>query len=270
VASQIDGLDRFTNEQMDGILEFIKDKDEMAQRWEDKRIIRLCDDKVISIKNLVMRAKIRGKVFYGENDQANSRANDLGWVIVPLRSASEIDRILLMYGLEIQTTNAARAPELAPIYGEGYKEFKRNTKQEKIISKALEKILENSDDIRPRTVLWGKGPAGAWTDGRNTVWFDREIWKEKIKDVKKGGAFLVKAILDMSGTLIHEMAHDTDDRGAVRHGTSTFMENFEERGRSILNGMSVLFQDDKFLNPMTGEYESLAREKSLERLNKVI
>jgi hypothetical protein len=276
IKMKIDGEEKFTDSQMAAIRIEMRYDPSLRERWKDKKIFKLSDGKVISLRELVESIKKYGRAFYGDNTDFNSKMNDMGYAILSKEMGlGTIDRILEAMGLP-ELGDAETAPEFAEARGEGFKEYKRITPQEKFVSKLLEKIIENSG-LPPRNVKWGKAPImedpvthkkygkEAWTDGKTTIWLNREMWKDVIKEIEKGGAFQIKPILKFFPPIVHEMSHDIDTRGIIPHKTPEFFERFEKNLEKISEGATKLFKDGSLYYPPTDSYARLIHEIEVKR-----
>jgi len=253
IEDDIDGMEKFSDEQKLGTLHLIAENPtKNIERWKEKKIIKLSDGKIITLRDLLSRADVYGGVWYGDDTLVNSKANDLGYAIVHKDWgfwADDLNDILEHLGY-YKTTNSEKAEELQPIRSIGYKSFVKEelNDEEKMASRTLEKIIVESG-LNPRTVVFGIGPANAWTDGRTTITFSRKEFSRAIKDIGKGGAHEIRAILDMLPSLIHEMTHDDDDRGTLRHATSDFYEKYMDTEKKIIKGAKKLFKGSKMFHP---------------------
>lgn len=264
IFKDIDSKVAFNAAQRRGIRNQIYKDNNYAHRWMRKRIWKLSDGKLLNLTDLLIRAKNHDMtLFYGPDTLANSSANDLGFGILAavLGESYRFDKLMEFFNVEV--VNAETAKALEPIRTEGYEEISEEdlTKQEVMLIDLMEKILEASTE-EERNVRMGEGPATAWTDGRETIWFNRDSFEKTIKDIGKGGAHQIRVVIDMLPHLIHEMTHSQDTRGTLRHDTEDFHARHNIVTKNMLIGARSLFKDNKMFNAKIGEWTLLKHEMS--------
>jgi hypothetical protein len=270
--NKIDTTEDFTDEQMKGVIqEMAKDK-RLAERWRNKKVFKLSDGKIISLDDLIFRGKIKKGVYYGENTPYNSDLNDRLFAVLDrdfyFTEMGSIDKLVEMYDLP-PIYDIESSPEVAELKAVGFKEVKKKelTADEKIASKILEKIIEESG-LPPRHIRWGITKAKislAWTDGTKTIWLNREILSPKIKDISKGGAYQLKAVIELLPHIIHEMTHEEDTRKFIPHKTRSWYEREQKVSEKIFEGFKKLFKDNKLYSPITNRFEELIHKIQEER-----
>lgn len=259
IIDKAETLVRFNDSQKKGLQQLIYDSPAVSNRLWDKKIFIQTDGSLASLSDIARSQKIFGGSWIGVDTKFNADRIDEGRVILHKDKNIwdwRVDKLLRNAGLE-ETTPVEQEPQFEKILVQGFKEFEPTEKQ-RLASKLLEKIIIDSG-IRPREVLWGKGSARAWTNGKDKIWFHIDKWD--VKDIDKGGSYQARLIFSMIPTLIDEVTHDEDTRGTMKsHLTQEWLTNFQKNTFKITEGAKKLFPDEKFYTPLTDSYENLIHE----------
>lgn len=284
IISQIDDMAKFSDEQKRGVLNILIEREDrgLYSRWQNKRIVKLVDGKVITLQRFVEMAKSHGGFFYGGESQVNSELTDHGIPIVTDAAHWYLDSLLKVYHPNEAWANYDKIEE-SIFYierkGKKHKLIDKSawTHDEILTSKLLEEIIKESG-LKPRSVLWGKAPSMGWTNGKDYVALNRDKFKHVIQGIKEGGAKQASIMHNLMPILIHEMAHDTDNRGTDAHATSDFYESYNDATVKLSGAAARMFREDTFYSPLFGKYipmrvmdiEKGSKSKAMKSLKEVM